>query len=282
MATQKTKSQETESVTTKRIVEDAIISTIKESKDRSLEIFITSLFVCVGLVFYAMGFESLLTLSVLLFGALWNFFTSSNRFFAVIFSFLVCVPYALVSLAAGLYGQAFLHILLYLPTQLMFYQQERKNTDNSIQKDNKLSTRTYAVMIVFALVLMFSLSLVLYNIESQVLFWFDAISVVLLAVSMFLVNGRFTAYWVQRIIAVAVSAGLWITHGILFNWVDGSIMFALLFGMYLIVDSYRFALWYRLNYPKHERLAKKLEKIKDADKKESKQKEIKASKKLPS
>lgn len=262
-------------------VKSAILDVISDSKSRFFEIFVTTLFVCIGLVFFLLGFEPFWTLPVLLFGALWNYFTHSNRLFACIFAFAVCVPYGLYAIQNGLYGQAFLHLILYIPTQLMFYYQERNNEDLEIKREKHLDSSSFLLLVVFALFLMFSVSAVLYTIESEVLFWFDALTVMLLAVSVFLVNGKFREYWVQRLVAVGASCALWIVVGINFNWTDGSLMFALLFAMYFVVDLFRAIVWYKGNYDKTYLQEKKVEKLKKFEAAEKHRSDLQKSKKLP-
>lgn len=262
-------------------VKSAILDVISDSKSRFFEIFVTTLFLCIGLVFFLLGLEPFWTLPILLFGALWNYFTNSNRLFACIFAFAVCVPYSLYAIQSGLYGQAFLHLILYIPTQLMFYYQERNNEDLEIKREKHLDTNSYILLIVFALFLLFSVSAALYTIEGQLFFWLDALTVMLLAVSVFLVNGKFREYWIQRLIAVASGFALWIVVGVNYNWSDGSMMFALLFAMYFVVDLYRAIVWYKENYGMTYINEKKLEKLKKFEFEEKERKELVKSKKLP-
>ena len=85
---------------------------------------------------------------------------------------------------------------------------------------------------------------ILYSLDNENLYWFDSISVVLLTVSVFLVNGKFAEYYIERIFAVVTSFALWFSLGIMTGWPEGTLMFSLLFAMYFVVDLYRTIVFY--------------------------------------
>ena len=124
------------------VVETEIITAKEQIKKRIPEILITLLALAAGVTLFCFNLVSLLGLSIILFGALWNFFTESNRFFACVMAFFMCIITAIVAGTMKVYGIAFLHIMFYLPTQLIYYY-DNKKTDNSISHEKKLSDSAY-------------------------------------------------------------------------------------------------------------------------------------------
>ena len=123
----------------KGVFESEILTTKDQLKKRVPEIIVTLVALVGGILLYCFNLASLLGLSIILFGALWNFFTESNRFFACVMAFFMCIVTALVAGTMHIYGIAFLHIMFYLPTQLIYYYDHQK-TDNSILHDKNFQT----------------------------------------------------------------------------------------------------------------------------------------------
>ena len=105
----------------KGVFESEILTTKEQLKKRVPEIIVTLVALVGGILLYCFNLASLLGLSIILFGALWNFFTESNRFFACVMAFFMCIVTALVAGTMNIYGIAFLHIMFYLQTQLIYY-----------------------------------------------------------------------------------------------------------------------------------------------------------------
>ena len=223
-------------------LENEVFEAVKQAKIRTPELVITSVFLTLGLFFYGVGLTSLWSVLILLFGALWNFFTDSNKLFACIFAFCLCIPYALLCIDIGMYGHAFLHLLFYLPTQLVYYIENQHKDDISILATKKLETSGFVGSVLAGMILIFGVSLALYNMNNF-FFIFDAISIVLLAFAVFLVNGRYKEYWGVRLFAVAFASLVWLIVGFFTDWVDGTIIFALLFAMYFVADFVKFLAW---------------------------------------
>ena len=227
-------------------IENEVFNAVREAKNRVPELVTTCVFLTLGLFFYGIGLSSFWPVMILLFGALWNFFTDSNKLFACIFAFCLCIPYALISIEVGMYGHAFLHILFYLPTQLIYYIENQHKEDVSILPNKRLEVSGFVGSVIAGLIMIFGLSMVLYNLDTP-FFIFDSVSVVMLAFAVFLVNGRYKEYWLVRLFAVMFSSLSWLVVGFLTKWADGTILFALLFAMYFIVDFIKYILWKKEN-----------------------------------
>lgn len=225
------------------VIEGEILSTKEQVKKRLPEILVTLVALVGGVVLYCFNLASLLGLSIILFGAMWNFFTESNRFFACIMAFFMCVVTGLVAGTMKIYGHAFLHLMFYLPTQLIYYYENRK-TDNSISHTKALSETAYIATVVCGWLMAFGLGIVLYKVGDPY-YIIDALSSTLLIVSVFMQNGKYRVFYWVRIFACGFASVMWLVIAITSNYAVNSLIFAVLFFMYVVVDIIRFIKWNR-------------------------------------
>lgn len=222
--------------------EQEIVSAKHEFKMRWTELFVTIVAMVVGVVLFAFDVVSLLSLSIILFGALWNFFTDSNKLFACIMAFFMCVVYGFLAGSVKVYGHAFLHIMFYLPTQLIYYYESQKSEDNAVRHDKSLTTAGYVGTVVSGWLMAFGLGIVLCKIGDP-FYIVDALSTTLLAVSVFLVNGKYREYYPVRIAALVVALASWTYFAIKLNFASSSAIFILLFAMYIVMDIIEWIRW---------------------------------------
>ncbi len=223
-------------------IEKEIIESKNQFKNRLPEVIVTLCALIVDVVFLCVGWCNLLTFSLIIFGALWNFFTRANKLFACIVAFVVCTIFAVISIRLNMYGSAFLHICFYLPTQLIYFYESQKIEDVSIKYDKQL-TRTGtvgAVISVWAVAL--CLAFVLYEV-GEPYFIIDSVAVALLTLSVFLSNGQYREYWFARIVACGVSCIVWIYVAIDTSITSGGLVVALLFLMYTVMDTIHYLSW---------------------------------------
>lgn len=224
------------------VFEKEIVSAKHEFKIRWTELIVTILSMAVGVVLFALGIVNLLSLSIILFGALWNFFTDSNKLFACIMAFFMCVAYGFLAGSLKIYGHAFLHIMFYLPTQLIYYYESQKSEDNAVRHDKGLTSAGYVGTVACGWLMAFGLGIVLHKIGDP-FYIIDALSTTLLAVSVFLVNGKYKEYYPVRISALVLALLSWIYISIKVNFVGSSAIFVLLFAMYIIMDTIEWIRW---------------------------------------
>ena len=222
--------------------EQEIVSAKREFKVRWTELLVTIIAMAIGVTLFAFDVVDLISLSIILFGALWNFFTDSNKLFACIMAFLMCVAYGFLAGSLKVYGHAFLHIMFYLPTQLIYYYESQKSEDNAVRKDKKLTTSGYIGTVVSGWLMAFGLGIVLYKIGDP-FYIIDALSTTLLAVSVFLVNGKYREYYPVRICALVLALITWIVISIEVSFAGSSAIFILLFAMYIVMDIIEWIRW---------------------------------------
>lgn len=225
-------------------IEKEIVESKNQFKKRLPEVIVTLCAMVIDVLFLCLGLCDLLTFSLILFGALWNFFTKANKLFACIVSFVVCTIFALISIRLEMYGSAFLHICFYLPTQLIYFYENQKIEDVSI-KYNKQLTKTGTIGAVIT-VWLFALCLafVLYEV-GEPYYIIDSISVALLSLSVFLSNGEYREYWFARIAGCGVSMAVWLYVAFSTSFSNGSLVIALLFLMYVVMDIIHYISWRR-------------------------------------
>lgn len=222
-------------------IEGEIITAQKQFKIRSTEFVVTLISLAVGVALFCFDLTSLLGLSIILFGALWNFFTESNRFFACIMAFFMCVVYGFIAGSMKVFGHAFLHLMFYLPTQLIYYYESDKK-DNSISHTKTLSQAGYIGTVVCGWLMAFGLGIVLYKVGDSY-YIMDALSTTLLIVSVFLANGKYKEYYLVRIVALVFAVATWTYIGIKTNFTTDASVFILLFIMYTVMDIIKCIRW---------------------------------------
>ena len=223
-------------------LENEILTAQKEFKMRWTEVFVTLAALVVGVVLFCLKMVDILSLSIIVFGALWNFFTDSNKLFACIMSFFMCVAYGFLAGALKVYGHAFLHIMFYLPTQLIYYYESQKSESNAVRHDKSLTTTGFIGTVVAGWLVAFGLGIVLYKIGDPY-YIVDALSSTLLIVSVFLVNGKYREYYVVRLTALFAAFLMWLYIGIKLDFGGNTLTFMLLFTMYFVMDTIEYIRW---------------------------------------
>lgn len=223
------------------LLNNEILSAKQQFKKRVPEILLTATALVAGIVLFCFNLTSLMGLAIILFGALWNFFTESNRFFAVVMSFLMCVVYGFIAGSMKVYGHAFLHLMFYLPTQLIYYYENSKQ-DNSISHTKTLSQAGYIGTVVCGWLIAFGLGIILYKVGDP-FYIIDAVSSTLLIVSVFLQNGKYKVFFVVRITACVCAIAMWLTIAIKTGFAVDTLIFVILFAMYTIMDIIKCIRW---------------------------------------
>ena len=223
------------------VLNNEIITAKHQLKARLPELIITLTALVVGVTLLCFNLASILGLTIILFGALWNFFTESNRFFACIMGFLMCVVVGIIAGGLKVFGHAFLHIMFYLPTQLIYYYENSKE-DNSISHTKQLSQAGYIGTVVCGWLLAFGLGIVLYKVGDPY-YIVDALSTALLLVSVFLQNGKYKIFYPFRITACIFAVAMWSYIAIITDFQINTLIFVTLFAMYVVMDVIKFMRW---------------------------------------
>ncbi len=223
-------------------IEKEIIESKNQFKKRLPEIVVTLCALLVDVVLLCFGCCDILTFSLIFFGAVWNFFMKGNKLFACVLAFVVCTIFALISIRLKMYGSAFLHICFYLPTQLIYFYENQKIEDVSIKYNKQLSKAGSVGAVVSMWLFTLSLAFVLYEV-GEPFYIIDSVSVALLAFSVFLSNGEYREYWFARITACGVSMIVWLYVAFTTSLTNGSLVIALLFLMYTVMDTIHYLAW---------------------------------------
>ena len=223
-------------------IEKEIVESKNQLRNRFPEVLVTLFALVVDVVLLCLGWCNILTFSLIIFGALWNFFTKANKLFACIVAFAVCTIFAVISIRLNMYGSAFLHICFYLPTQLIYFYESQKVEDVSIKYDKQLTRAGTIGVVISVWAVALCLAFVLYEV-GEPYYIIDSVSVSLLALSVFLSNGQYKEYWFARIVACGVSSIVWIYIAIDTTITNGSLVLALLFVMYTVMDTIHYINW---------------------------------------
>lgn len=226
------------------VLNSEILTAKSQFKKRLPEIILTLVALAVGVTLFCFNLTSLMGLTIILFGALWNFFTESNKFFAIVMAFLMCVVYGFIAGSMKVFGHAFLHLMFYLPTQLIYYYENSKQ-DNSISHTKTLTQAGYIGTVVCGWLIAFGLGIVLYKVGDPY-YIIDALSSALLIVSVFLQNGKYKIFYPFRITACIGAVAMWLTIAITSDFMVDTLIFVVLFVMYTIMDTIKFIRWRRV------------------------------------
>lgn len=198
---------------------------------------IITCFAClIALTLYLLNLLYLPVLCLILLGAIWNFFVDINTFIAFLLSVVVGMLFAMLSIIEGLYANALLYVLFYIPLQFVVWINNPKEFDSTIKIDKKLS-KTVVYYICLAFLSAFSIvSTLIINLEQEMLIFFDVFSACLLGLSAFLQSYRYREYYSVRILAVIISIVLWISvlHIVYFSMI--AVGMIILYSMYLLAD----------------------------------------------
>ena len=241
----------------KNEIENSLASEIVESKKQIRiqlpEVVVTLISMIIGVVFLCFNLINFWGLFLIFFGTFRNFFTDANKLFACVVSFAVCTIFALISISLNLYGMAFLHIGFYLPTQLIYFYENRKEADVSIKKNKELTKFGSVGAIVSIWIFALCVALVLYKI-GEPHYIADAVCVALLSFSVFLSNGEYKEYWIARIFACFVTMSFLLYVSIETQFKINSLAFVLMFVMYVVMDIIKFIRWAKIVKTKKEKV----------------------------
>ena len=225
-------------------LENEILEVKKQVKLRVPELIVTSAFMLVAIVLFCCQVINIWGMVIILSGALWNFFTEANRLTACIMSYIVCTLCAVYCIRVEMFGMAFLHIIFYLPTQIIYYFENSREEDVSILPNKQLKLSGLVGAVATLILIAMCLSVVLYEVGCEY-YLSDSVATTLLIFSVFLSNGRYKEYWAVRISACAVAVFVWLYVAIQNGFEDNSVVFIVLFVMYMVMDSIKFINWER-------------------------------------
>ena len=147
---------------------------------------ITCLFSLIALTLYLLNYINFPAVCLIFLGAVWNFFVDINTLFAFLLSILVGFLFAMFAIIDGLYANAVLYVLYYIPLQFVIWLTNPKGRDMSIKKDKKLSKdNLYYICVAFILGFAVVVAVAV-CMENEILLFFDAFSACMLGLSAYL------------------------------------------------------------------------------------------------
>ncbi len=206
-------------------------------------LIVSCVFLTIALSLYFYGLLNLPGVLLIILGALWNFFVDVNTFWAFIFSLFVGAIYAMFAVVDGLYANAVLYTLYYIPLQFITWIKYGGIKDISI-KNNKRLKGYQAYYLFVSFIYVFIICFIFTSTQNrQILPALDTVSACALALSAFLQSFMFREYYFVRPIALVLVLELWL-YTIIQNGISyGSLACILLYIMYYILDCYSMNLW---------------------------------------
>ncbi len=169
----------------------------------------------------------------------------SNYYFGII----QCATYAYISYTYGLYGEAMLNGLFYLPIQFIgIYMWNNHKTDESIRGEDIVAKRLTKKGWIILLVISVSASVIyaelLYLIGSQQV-RIDSVAVVLSIIAQILMLQRYAEQWVMWIVVNGLTIVLWLVTLLASGGNDWSML--VMWTAFLINSIYGYINWLRIS-----------------------------------
>ena len=207
------------------------------------KLFVSLFFSFVALYLNLLGYINIACFFLIIFGAYWNFFVDINTFWSLLLCLLVCFLYSMFAAAEGLFVNAILYVMLYIPLQFVTWIVNIENKDMSIEKDKKMDgTAIFYVCLFFffffSLGFMFAMSH-----EFQILAVMDTFTACLLSLSAFFQSFMYREYYIIRPVAVLSAIILWVLVLILNGVTMVPITMIILYAMYLVMDIANIVYW---------------------------------------
>ncbi len=224
------------------------ISQEKQKEKNKSELFVcklivASIFAVFAIMLYLLNVINIPALCLIFAGVLWNFFVDINTFLAFLLALVVGVIYAMFSIIDGLYINALLYTIYYIPLQFIVWIMNLNSKDMSIRKDKKLSKNSIyyiCVLCIFSVVACFAFALLQ---QYQILPLFDAVTATMLGLCAFLQSLMFREYYIVKPIALVLALSLWIYVGAINGWTIGALTIIMLYAMYLVLDIITMVFW---------------------------------------
>lgn len=209
----------------------------------TIRLVVTSLFMAIALGLYMAKIIGAPGLCLVFAGAIWNFFVGINTMAAFLLSLLVGLLYGMLALLEGLYINALLYTLFYIPLQFAVWIIYMDSDDMRVRSDRKMSgTGIYYTILLFLYALVICFAYSLYQ-EREILNLADVFVSCLLGLSAYLQSLRYREYYAVRVMAMVGSICLWIYVAVIHPNSMGAIAISLLYVYYLVLDLtglYRF------------------------------------------
>lgn len=174
----------------------------------------------------------------------------SNYYFGIVQT----ATYAYISYTYGLYGEAMLNGLFYLPIQFIgIYLWNKNKSLNSVKGEDvvvkKLSGKGWITLIVVSVVSSIIYAKLLQLIGSQQV-RIDSVAVVLSIIAQILMLKRFAEQWIMWIIVNVLSIALWIITLVNTNGNDWSML--VMWSAFLVNSIYGYINWVKMNKKQEE------------------------------
>ncbi len=202
----------------------------------TIRLFVTSLFMAIALGLYIAKIIGLPGLLLILFGAIWNFFVGFNSMAAFMLSIIVGILYGMMAFSEGLYINALLYTVFYIPLQFAVWLLYMDADDVRVQSSRRLSGSGiyYTVLIfIYAFTVCFIISIFQEREELNVA---DAMVSCLLGLSAYLQSLRYREYYTVRPLALVASTAMWIYVAVMHPNSPVAIAIVLLYIYYLVLD----------------------------------------------
>lgn len=215
-----------------------------EGTNRSFktEILMLIAFMALGAIFAFAGLTNWVSLSILLVGLVSLYFNDVNKWLdlgvAVIWSGL----YAYFSIVNGFIIQAILISGFYLFINIADVIVER-DMSTIVVENNKLKTYQIASICIVSVFLVVGSYFFSKMWKGEILPIFDAITAVVMVVSLYMMLKRCSEYFVVRLIAMILTICLWVARAFFFGYGAGGLSVAIMYIAFIVYDNIRIKKW---------------------------------------
>ncbi|MBQ8451380.1 MAG: nicotinamide mononucleotide transporter [Clostridia bacterium] len=196
-----------------------------------------------------------ISMILLEFGMIWNFYLKLNSKFSVVMSVVVGLLYFYICSQFSLYSNALIYLAFYIPFELIAMTRDYADGD-FVQIRKKLTNTNKIIYILIFAILFIALSLLNVNLNSKFIL-LDSLTASLLVCSAFLRNERYAEYYWFRFIALIASIVLWSFTLVEYQDAARVIPVIVMYSSYLIFDIFTL-IYSRATYVNEYMLAQKI------------------------
>lgn len=176
-------------------------------------------------------------LALVVLGMIWNFYLGLNRMLSFVFAVIVSFIYFYYCCQFGIYANALIYVVCYIPFQLIATTKDYSEGDY-VQIKKKITDLNKLIFAIFVVVLFAILYLLDYDFGARFIA-LDVLSATLLVASALLRNERYLEYYLFRFFALVSSIILWTMVALEFGDLS-AVLIILMYLAYLIHDVVEF------------------------------------------
>ena len=176
-------------------------------------------------------------------GVICNVLIAKQNILNYAFGLANVILYAIIAFVAKNYGNAALNLLYYVPMQFIgwySWSNNRSETDERKVQSRRMSLKTFLIMLIVTVTLIFALWLILSKMKDSSP-WLDSISTILSMVAMFMMIRTYAEQWYLWIVINCIQIAMWVRNAA--NGIPYSGMMIIMWAFFLLNSINGLRIW---------------------------------------